>query len=607
MIRTLLRLDPAAPTLRFTIPIAAAAGLVMAALAARALEGGDSIASLEGTGGLRFGLAQMWIIVLLFAIGSRFTARSAQMSMSLPLDPRRLWLARMISISYAALLPLAVMTALASAHGLIFSETPSIDAYVWRLWGRAAAGLLFIFAVVQSPSPRLYAVRGTVRYITCVSILAAAVLAVTLFGPRSILVTLVFFAAAVFLGLRTYVSLPTTFLAAPSRLGRAPKTPVRAALAASAAAPHAGAAAGTYVAGRTGKAGFRKLLNMTIFRLVVNHPVSWIMLPTAVFFGMLIPEKYYEGKDVLPYTIEVFVWITALMFQAIIRMKDFDPLPVSRRLLFAYAVLPAVVAYAIGIGISFLLVSTKHIKPSMVRYQSSVVVPVEFWEIAGEQGPPEVTAPWGESYVPRARPLFRGGETVLYNPFEHGEDSSYEYIDYQLRRAVEAVNGVPAPDEKEMMESEPSRMFREQVDTCCFTASGSEWRGSEKRSKTMATGSLIGILFVSLIYSLGLQQFRAVPYAGAYAFFLQLAFIPILVLLGAIVVADVAGISDFHLVTTYPQILMGELADAVPLGASFVWILVGAASIAGYLLVLWRFKRIELPGKGGKKASLGDY
>lgn len=598
MIPTLIRLDPAVSTFRYSIPISIAAGMVCAALASRVVGDGGSVLALDGSEGLLSTYLQMWFLVFLFGIGARFNARCSQLSLSLPLTPRELWLARMLSILLAVLVPLVVMTALASAHGAIRPRNAIVDPHVWRLGALAAAGLVFLYTIVLAPSPTLYALRGTRRYIAYVALSAIAVLAITLLAPRSVWVMLAFLAVSAAAAIRTYLSLPSTFTVAPRALAKAPEGPRPEDIGASAVASDR-----TYggVSGRSPA----WLLHLTVFRLLVNHPISWIMLPFAVLYGMWMPERYYQGREILPYFMIVFVWLTALVFQAIIRMNKLAPLPISRRLLFAYGVAPTVLAFALGLGATGLRVSVKNIKPGMVRYQGAVAVPVEFWEIAGEEGPQAVEAPWGESYVPRARRILKGLNTYVYNPYEHGAESSYKFVQFQLLRAVEAVNAVPI--DNGMMRSEPDQMFREQVDSCCFTARGSEWRGSPRRSKCVATGSIIGGVLLALLYSLGLRQFRAVPRAGLYSFFLQLAFMPILVVMGAILLADAAGAADFHSAMAVPQILVRRLADAIPLGPAYLWGLAAATLVAGYFVVLSRFKRIDLHDKCCKKKSFGDY
>ena len=170
------------------------------------------------------------------------------------------------------------------------------------------------------------------------------------------------------------------------------------------------------------------MLHLTAFRILMNHPLSWIILPVASFYGYSSVRAYYLGRDLQPYFLVSLIWLVALMFQGIIRLHKLDHLPISRRLLLAHCVLPIVLVTIAGLGASQLHFMLKQSQFKMIRCycqgdecdEVTVRVPDDCWEIAWDGTAPAVTSPWGESHVPETLRLYRGSSIALYNLFEVG-------------------------------------------------------------------------------------------------------------------------------------------------------------------------------------------
>jgi hypothetical protein len=245
----------------------------------------------------------------------------------------------------------------------------------------------------------------------------------------------------------------------------------------------------------------------------------------------------------------------------------------------------------------------------MIRYycegngcdKFTVRVPDDCWEIGWDGTAPAVISPWGESHVPETHHLYRGSSVALYNPYEVGETSSDDFVEFQINRAIEEIHGVPAPARQAAPTSvqdtgltNPSRSGEPAV-------VWPENRGSEMRNRTMATRVLLFGLITTAIVSLGLQQFRATTPEHVYPWLLQGLAAPVLLLLGGLFVADRMGFANFRAFAAFPEILIRKLGEALPLGTSAMWALALAVLGTGYLLIQFRFNKIEPPIQHKKK------
>jgi hypothetical protein len=605
MIAALIRQDPAMRSLRSSIPLALAAGLFIGAVLSNKVGWLE-----EGFGGvdqgwLIFGFSQVWLALLLFMIVSHITVRCARLSMALPIPTRELWPARMISVGMAGLLPLAVLTLTVSAYSLASQAKPGPITEVLLLGAMMGVGLILAVMLYQTPSPGLSSIRVGWIYILYATAVSCGIPAAILAGRGSLLLPLAMLAASVLLGVHIYLSLPTAFSFTPR--GASPAGEI--ARDGAAEAPGVLSAAAAYVPSRSGD--FSGLLHLTAFRVLVNHPLTWILLPIAGFYAYSMVRTYYLGRELQPYLLISLIWLVALLFQGIIRLHKLDHLPISRRLLFAHSVLPLVLVTSAGLGagqIHFMLDQSQF---KMIGYycrgekcdRTAVAVPDDCWEIAWDGVAPPVISPWGESHIPKTLHLYRGSGIAVYNPYEVGEASSDDFIEYQLNRAIEKIYGAPALSPRDDPPIGRNAAFQETRPRGEAAVTWPENRGSKSRNKTMAVRVLLFALFTIVIVSLGLQQFRANARRHAYAWLFQGLAAPLLLLLGGLFVADRAGYASFRAFAIFPEVLIRELGELLPLGNMAAWALAIAVLVAGYLVIRSRFTKIEAPIQHKKKLS----
>jgi len=297
-----------------------------------------------------FIFAQVWLILLLFMILSHITVRCARLNLVLPLPTRKVWLARITSILAAGLLPLAVFTLVLSLHPWIFNGGFGSDTNVLRLGIMVGLGLTFTALVYQSPSPDLFSVRVGWFYVLFVAVVSCAVPTAILLAPRSFVLAAVMAGASLLLGVRIYFSLPLVLSLAPRRIPKAGERERPGSRAVSKSMTSDAAWPNPVSTAFRGNRGFGRLLHMTVFRVLASHPLAWIVFPVAAFYGYGLARAYYLGANLQPYFLVTLAWLLALLFQGVIRMHKLDPFPISRRLLFAYSILPIVVVMAVGAG-----------------------------------------------------------------------------------------------------------------------------------------------------------------------------------------------------------------------------------------------------------------
>jgi hypothetical protein len=182
-------------------------------------------------------------------------------------------------------------------------------------------------------------------------------------------------------------------------------------------------------------------LHHTIFRSLVGRWV-WFYPAILAFQGIVLAASATDNVRIS----YLFLSLTMLMSWVMVvlsKLYVIDPLPLSRRRVFAVLFLPMLLALALGYGVGE-RGNALFAKGGAVRYEKNecchgVHVPREHWEIAWDGKLPEIGSPWGETWTPEGRPVLAGSRAVLYNPFGTGDDSSAEFVALQLSRAVAAV------------------------------------------------------------------------------------------------------------------------------------------------------------------------
>jgi hypothetical protein len=605
----MLRRDPAVRVLpRWLLIGAGATSVTMLALGVLVARAGSGVLADETTWTLFLGTT-VWLAVALFLAFGRTTRRCSRLDMSLPLTARRLWVTHLAAVVLSACAVGAVALAVLEAHFLTlgWASGGRLDPSV-GLGGvpRALlAGVLLSAVVLQMPRPELRSVpsgrgHGWLVALTVLGLLVMTV-GVALAPPALALVPI---ALAVVLGLRTWRSLPAAFDLVP----REPKDGKRA------DRPEADSSWNRPTPTRGGW-GERLALQLSLVRVLargmapgqlVRLPMLYAQIPFLLLWGMFISGLLIPEAE-LRFTFIVLTAYVLVSFVAapLSQMHVLDPLPVSRRWLFAVLVFPCLVALGLGYGAGRVGGALVQGPPVLVAYGTEpdgllvppyrsklpqVRVPVESCRIAWDGRPAPIDSPWGESHAPWSIPLYRGSTAVLYSPFAPGEEASKEFMALQLGRATEAVYGSSIA---------PEAMRESLVDA--FAGEPLDVRDAFPGLDTPREGPVLPVLLlaIGLCWLVMLRIYLKTYRAGVSDGRRRAVFLTILVVAVALHIAQFAvgltGLTKLWVVTGLPRMIVRLVADALPGGEIATWLACAALFWAAYLVVRARFERIEAP------------
>ncbi len=547
----------------------------------------------------------LWCALAPYLAFGQVRRRSSRFDLTLPLSARRLWLTHVAAVllAGAAILAVAaVLVALASGLPARLQGRPVPQLDVFRLAVHLAVGLGLAVAVLESARPRLAEIpRSRGRVLLTLASVGGVLGMLWLLSTLPLLWTLAPLAVAVVLGLRTYRSLPPAFSLVP--LAAAPDLPRRR------------SAERDWAAAVTGpRARWRRGLDLV--RWVVGSPIAWFAYPMIFFAGMLTADLLRAWTGEADMTVQnLLLAIYALLtFSGLmtVRLPHFDPLPISRRLLFAALVLPILAALVLGYGAGRIAVAALE-EPrdlvEMAQWQAGyyVRVPARYLEIAWDGRPPELGAPWGESLEPLLFPLLRGSRVGLYSPFPVSAGSSPELYAFQIRRAVEAVYGrsIPAAEIRERyleVDGEGRVVPRGEGLTLLADHPGLEPRDTGPAFPIVL---LLVVLPWLLLFSIVLRTYRAdVEDRVRLAVFWGLVALVFAAMVLQLALA-VAGVVEPWVTRGFLEIAIRHLGESWP-GSLAAWLGSTLALFGGYRLAEAGFRRSELPTRLVMKRGLLD-
>jgi len=585
---TLLRQDPVLTTFRITILLPIFMGLLLRFILSQMPQelGLDAPARLDvGAMILSICAILLWLFLL---VASGYWMRCRRLDLSLPLSPRRLWLSRSVMVVAGWLLPLAIFTMILALR-FPAAGRPFLDIGTLTWGSHQAAWLLLLTVCLQLPSPRLQQQKIDSWYVVYSSVLAAAVLMAILFTrPWTALIVSVF-GAAMLLYAWLFLRLPNRFILVSARLedGADPE-------------PLTGDAHRAADHGNLGElprdtpAAARWLRFRVITRMVTNNPLHWLIFPTVLFYSWAVIEAYHEGRTVMPYLLFILVWCWALLAYSLPRVQRFDHLPIPRRALLPFGIVPFLLL--IGVG-AMLWGATQAINPggAQIRfYDEELHVPPEFWERAPNGEAELVTAPWGESHRPEVKRLVAGWSMAVYNPYTWGEKSSDRFAAWQVARARAAVYGEPDPAELASAWQPDAKV----VD-CLDCKRWSSGRGldSPLRSRCLALGSSFMILFGTFFVAMSLPANRARGPRRLFMVFVPATTVLLVLAATLVLLGDILGWAELEFMEVFlPTVLRGWV-EALPAALTTPWLwAMNALLTAGcYALILRIFHAIELP------------
>jgi len=254
----------------------------------------------------------------------------------------------------------------------------------------------------------------------------------------------------------------------------------------------------------------------------------------------------------------------------------------------------------LGIGVGALTILPFGSGDCAVCYgENGVEVPREFWEIAWDGEPPEVTSPWGESYRPVGRSIYPGSRAVVYLPFETISEHSSRFLALQANRAVGAVHGEKPYTDLQIAE-DPDNPLVETIERRGETGSGIPLEASigkemPQRARSWLWGTLCLIWFCNLVALPWMLQFRPTRYRKLFAGFFYGLIGCWGVLLGLYILGPLFGIIQDLAPLNVPLVLLRYAAQRSPLDAAGLWALVGVSSAFFYCSLYLAFRGIEAP------------
>ncbi len=201
--------------------------------------------------------------------------------------------------------------------------------------------------------------------------------------------------------------------------------------------------------------GFSWFLLWVFYRSTTKVPLGpVIVFPILFGFGMVLAgfKRAVFGGDIIRFALVVLTAYILLAGSGLPPRKlfTFDPLPLTRRRIFAAVTLPLVIVLSLGYAGGRIWAETRAGERELIRLVQHdccyhVQVPYEICEVSWDGRPVSITSPWGESITPRADHLRPGGQVYIYSPFATDENSSLEFVALQISRAAEALYGRTIP------------------------------------------------------------------------------------------------------------------------------------------------------------------
>jgi len=603
MIRRLFRQDPALRTLSVSCSIALVLGLWVVLWQDR-LPAWTSPGAMGGKAGwLDFGLILTWFFLMLLVATVKISMRSAILSLALPIRPRVLWMVRMAAILLSTCLPLAVLTLMITVRDSLGGALV-VDTYILGIGGQMAAGLVLTIVLLQQPFASLYRIEWSWAYTVYGFLMAGIVLLIVLASPVTWLSMVILLALALALGIGVYLRLPASFAVVDAEPDAPPvggeSFPRQGDKATRRQGDEFPVGWESFPRSRPLESDsatpFPRLLFITIVRHLLHQWQSWLLLLGLFLYGFIVGDSFREGKELVPFLIFPAAWTYGTIGVCARRLSSFDPLPVSRRRLFLYPAVSALVVFLLGVGLSEVRQAVDSHPPRMINYHDHELhTPAEFCEIAWDGIVPEVSSPWGERYTPGGHRVLPGSPAVVYDPYEHGPNSSLKFIAFQVDRSIEAVHGVPVPATYSDPDYRLPEGYADAIRRGAFTVEGSRNRTSEIRFKTYGLGAAIVILVLMPVYVLALLGQSATPRGRTFRW-LAIGFMIFVVgVMAAAVVLDGLGLTEAWAIGAFPWICLRYLSLAIPLHPALVWTLIAAAVAVGFFPVRRAFERMEVP------------
>jgi hypothetical protein len=394
------------------------------------------------------------LALAVYLLTSGVRSRCRRIDMSVPLSTKNLWMVHSLATCLAGFLILLVSVAVLVAHLSILSRISEYSGSGGELVsvGTKLAAIWFLAVMVmQSYRTDLRKPTGRKSILMSLATGAAVLILAVILEGQSLSLSIVPIVVGAALGFRSFIGLPETFSLTPLEVSAQSTTPSAADPSPTSVSPTAAATTPAH-----------RPLGVLIARVLFHTPpwgaaTGWVALLFIAGLGFLMSgvlRAWEPDADVRLWVATMTVYMLLAFFPPLtFRLPTLDPLPVSRRFLFALLVLPAVLSLMLGYGGGWLAQKLLGDTTRLVQYRVEmphywVSVPYANLEVAWDGDVPELTSPWGESHPASSSPLIRGGAAALYSPYNTPEEGTAAFEALLLSRAIDAVHGVSIPHEE---------------------------------------------------------------------------------------------------------------------------------------------------------------
>jgi diacylglycerol kinase len=540
------------------------------------------------------------LAVYLLAGGVRNRCR--RIDMTLPLSTQSLWTVHSVASLLAGFLIIGASAGVLVIHLSNLSRVAAFSAGTDVLVGLCAQlAAIWFLAVMVMQSYRTDLKKPTGRRAFLISLTAVVwILASAVFvGEHPLAFSTIATAVGMILGYRTLHSLPRAFSLCPLEVSSQTTSGAKKVSTQRSESLQPAAGVRSRLTSRT-----------VVARSLFHTPpwgaaTGWVALLFIAGLGFLLSgvlRAWYPEANVRLWVAAMAVYMLLAFFAPVtFRLPGLDPLPVSRRLLFALIVLPAVVSLALGYAGGWLV--QRHLGNTTRTVQYRVEMP-HYWvsvpyanlEVAWDGDVPELTSPWGEHHPASSSPLFRGSKAALYSPFNTPEAGSAAFEALLTSRAIDSVHGIWIPPE-EVQE----RYFEVDGDRLVGLTRGGLTLREDYPNLREAAGQHQFLAWMTLVlvpWFLLLGVFLRTFRANLGDRIRQVTFgcllgLPMLLMLGQIGMAA-TGFARPDVLRGTLEVLLRQATDSAP-AALILAIVCTALVIASYLLAQRQLVKAEIP------------
>jgi hypothetical protein len=547
--------------------------------------------------------------------------RCSRFDMGLPVSSSDLWVAHGLAMACSGLAVLAVTACATWALGCVAGhwvyEIPvAFSQGVVPLALRVAAVSLLSVAISQSVSPSLERIpRGRTLVWSTIGLIGALFGLIVVLALLPLAVSLVPLAAAGALGWRTLRGLAGTVVVVPLE----PTAPCGEGKRGVAQAPSRGQASDWGAVRRRGRAGRAWLLVMTIYRSMTKKLLAPVIaVPILVIAGYTMSGAFggaIRSDDTIRFSLLFITSYAMLAFSGLPprRLYFFDPIPVSRRFIFAIIYLHLVLLLGLGYGVGRIVADRAESGRELISYVERddhyyVSVPLHNGGIALDGSSPLATSAWGESHEVWSREVWSGRSRVVYSKFSTPHGSSREFVALQISRAVKDIYG------EEISPEEVSARYLAVDAAGRVVPAGSELtlRGDHPEWRVLSHGPVFPVMMLVVcgMWLLALSAYLGTLRPGftekqrkgifwwGMVILMGLHFLQFVLLF--------TGTLDHWILSGFWMIVIGELTERLPGGAVSVWFLCGLILFLLYRMAERRFIRVEsVPGDDIRVSLIG--